>query len=135
ASVSLDPLLVLICVEKTARFHRAVRLAGAWALSILPEGAEPLARWFAAKGRPTGAQFADVGHHPSSVTGMPVLDDAVAMLGCRTWAWYDGGDHDIVVGEVVEARLIRPDARPLVHFAGGYHRLADEHADPGKPPR
>ena len=102
-SVSLEPLLVLVCVEKTARFHRAVSNRGAWTVSILGADGEAASRWFAEKGRPTGQQFAGHAHHPGPATGLPVLDAAIGVLECRTRAVYDGGDHDIVLGEVVGA--------------------------------
>ncbi|MDH4016127.1 MAG: flavin reductase family protein, partial [Actinomycetota bacterium] len=51
-SVSLDPLLALVCVERDSRFHSAVLAAGTWAVSFLPEGQEATARWFATRGRP-----------------------------------------------------------------------------------
>ena len=52
ASVSLDPLLVLVCVERESRFHEAIAATHAWGVSILPADAEPTARWLATKGRP-----------------------------------------------------------------------------------
>ena len=124
-SVSLDPLLVLVCVEKITRFHEAVLSSGAWTISVLPEDAEDVSRWFAEKGRPTHAQFADHPHHPAPVTGMPVLDIATAMLECRTRAVYDGGDHDIVIADVVGLWSDPRDRNPLLYVEGRYRRLAD----------
>jgi flavin reductase (DIM6/NTAB) family NADH-FMN oxidoreductase RutF len=124
-SVSLDPLLVLVCVEKITRFHEAVLSSGAWTVSVLPEDAEDVSRWFAEKGRPTNAQFADHPHHPAPVTGMPVLDVATATLECRTRAVYDGGDHDIVLADVVGLWSGPSDRRPLLYVEGRYRRLAD----------
>lgn len=128
-SVSLDPVLVLICVEKITRFHRAVLSSGSWTVSVLPAHAEETSRWFAEKGRPTGRQLADYGHHAGAVTGMPVLDDAIAVLECTTRAVYDGGDHDILLGDVVgvwaEPAAASDSARrePLVYFEGQYRQL------------
>jgi flavin reductase (DIM6/NTAB) family NADH-FMN oxidoreductase RutF len=122
-SVSLDPLLVLVCVEKITRFHEAVLSSGAWTVSVLPEGAEDVSRWFAEKGRPTRAQFADHPHHPGPITGMPVLDVATAMLECRTRAVYDGGDHDIVLGDVVSVWADPQPRRPLLYVEGRYRSL------------
>ena len=59
-SVSLDPLLALVCVERDSRFHSAVLAAGTWAVSFLPEGQEATARWFATRGRPLDGQFDQV---------------------------------------------------------------------------
>ena len=124
-SVSLDPLLVLVCVEKITRFHEAVLASGVWTISVLPEDAESVSRWFAEKGRPTKGQFADHAHHPGAVTGMPVLDIATAVIECRTWSVHDGGDHDIVVGEVVGVSADPAGRRPLLYVEGHYRKLAE----------
>jgi flavin reductase (DIM6/NTAB) family NADH-FMN oxidoreductase RutF len=120
-SVSLEPPLVLFGAEKVARFHDAVLAAGSWAVSVLAEDAEKIARWLATGGRPLDG----VAHHPGPVTGAPLLDGALATLECRTTAVHDGGDHSIVVGQVVavSASASSSGAGPLVHYAGAYRRL------------
>ena len=123
ASVSLDPPLVLFCAEKIARFHDAVLAEGAWAVSVLAEDDEKTARWLATRGRPLDGQLDGVAHHPGPVTGAPVLDDALAALECRTTAVHDGGDHSIVVGEVLAVTEPRAGGGPLLHYAGQYRRL------------
>lgn len=133
SSVSLEPLRVLICVEKTARFHRAVSNRGEWTVSILGDDGEAASRWFAEKGRPTGQQLAGHPHHPAPVTGLPVLDAAIGVLECRTRAVYDGGDHDIVLGDVIGAWADdEPDGAPdgeargpLLHYRGRYFTLGE----------
>ena len=109
-SVSLDPPLVLFCAEKIARFHDAVLAEGSWAVSILAEDDEKTARWLATRGRPMDGQLDGVAHHPGPATGAPLLDDALAVLECRTTAVHDAGDHSIVVGEV-EAVTAPPETR------------------------
>jgi flavin reductase (DIM6/NTAB) family NADH-FMN oxidoreductase RutF len=99
-SVSLDPPLVLFCAEKIARFHDAVLAEGAWAVSILAEDDEKTARWLALRGRLLDGQLDGVAHRPGPATGAPVLDEALAVLECRTTAVHDAGDHSIVVGQV-----------------------------------
>jgi flavin reductase (DIM6/NTAB) family NADH-FMN oxidoreductase RutF len=138
-SVSLAPPLVLFCAEKIARFHDAVVAAGWWAVCILGEDAEKTARWLATRGRPMDGQLSEVAHHPGPVTGAPVLDDALAVLECRTTAVHDGGDHSIVVGRVagVSGLADPPQHGPLVHHAGAYRRLALARygrLDPVQPP-
>ena len=125
-SVSLEPLLVLFCAEKIARFHDAVLAEGTWAVSVVAEDNEKTARWLATRGRPLDGQLDGVAHHPGPVTGAPVLDDALAVLECRTTAVYDGGDHTVVVGEVVGVSEPRADGEPLIHQAGRYRRLAPD---------
>jgi flavin reductase (DIM6/NTAB) family NADH-FMN oxidoreductase RutF len=125
-SVSLDPLLVLFCAEKIARFHDAVLGAGTWAVSVLDDESEKTARWLATRGRPLDGQLAAIGHHPGPRTGAPILDDALAAMECRTTAVHDGGDHSIVVGQVIGVSEPRPAGRPLLYYSSAYRRLADD---------
>src|SRR5450755_4294154 len=125
-SVSLDPLLVLFCAEKIARFHDAVLNAGTWAVSVLDEESEKTARWLATRGRPLEGQLAAIRHHPGPETGAPILDDALAAMECRTTAVHDGGDHSIVVGEVIGVTEPHPTGRPLLYYRSAYHRIADD---------
>lgn len=123
ASVSLDPPLVLVCVAKDVRFYDAVRAAPGWGVSVLGEGSRAVSEWLALPGRPLVGQLDRIPFHRAGRSRAPLLDAALATLDCRTWAWYDGGDHDIVVGEVVDLALPRPDGRPLVHYRGDYHQV------------
>lgn len=128
-SVSLDPLLVMFCSEKVARFHGAVLAAGSWAVSVLAEDAERTSRWLATRGRPLQGQLADHPHHPGPRTGAPVLDNAIASMECRTWQVYDGGDHSIVVGEVISVDSRRPDVGPLIYYDREYRHLDGGQSD------
>lgn len=123
-SVSLEPLLVLVCVEKEARFHDAVLESGNWAVSILDSHGRRAAEWFATRGRPLHGQLDRYPHRRGAVTGAALLDSALAWLECRTTAVYDGGDHDIVVGQVVDLELGGPDDAPLVYFRSHYRELS-----------
>jgi flavin reductase len=125
-SVSLEPLLVLFCAAKIARFHDAVLAAGVWAVSVLDDDSEKIARWLATRGRPLEGQLDTISHHPGPATGAPILDAALAALECRTTAVYDSGDHSIVVGEVVWISEPRADGEPLIHHGGRYRRLAPD---------
>jgi flavin reductase (DIM6/NTAB) family NADH-FMN oxidoreductase RutF len=129
-AVSLDPVLVLFCAEKIARFHDTVLEAGIWSVSVLDENAEKTARWLATRGRPLEGQLDQYGHHAGPVTGAPILDDALSALECRTTDVHDGGDHSIVVGEVVGVSVAETGLGPLVHHAGRYRRLAPDNSAP-----
>jgi flavin reductase (DIM6/NTAB) family NADH-FMN oxidoreductase RutF len=124
-AVSLEPLLVLVCVEKIARFHDAVLATGSWAVSVLGEESEKAAGWLATRGRPLAGQLDAFRHHAGQVTGAPILDDALTALECRTTAVHDGGDHSIVVGEVVAVTEPREAGEPLLYYAGRYRGLRD----------
>jgi flavin reductase len=123
-SVSLEPLLVLFCAEKIARFHDAVLASGFWAVSILDEGSEKAARWLATRGRPLHGQLDTIPHHPGPQTGAPILDGSLAAMECRTRGVHDGGDHTIVVGEVLGVTEPSGEGGPLLYHAGRYRRLA-----------
>ena len=125
-SVSLEPVRVLFCAEKIARFHDAVLAAGTWAVSVLDEDSEKLSRWLATRGRPLAGQLDGIACHPGPVTGAPILDGALSALECRTTAVHDGGDHTIIVGEVIGVTPARSDGRPLLHYAGEYRRLDED---------
>ncbi|MGH8868009.1 MAG: flavin reductase family protein [Actinomycetes bacterium] len=122
-SVSLDPPLVLVCVEKVTRFHRAILASRAWAVSVLAEDDRDAAVWFASRGRPLDTQLDGVLTVRGVRTGAAILGRALAAVECQTYAAYDGGDHTIVVGRVVGVSTPRPDARPLVYYTGRYHGL------------
>jgi flavin reductase (DIM6/NTAB) family NADH-FMN oxidoreductase RutF len=122
-SVSLDPLLVLVCVEQDARFHDAVLDAGHWGVSVLDESARGIAEWLATPGRPLVGQLDPVPHHRGPVTGVALVDASLAALECRTSEAHAGGDHVIVVGEVIGVELA-PDGRgPLVYHRSSYRTL------------
>ncbi len=128
-AVSVEPLLVLVCAEKVARFHDAVLATGTWAVSVLGEESEKTAAWLATRGRPLEGQLDTFRHHLGPVTGAPILDDALTAMECRTSAVHDGGDHSIVVGEVVAVTEPREAGAPLLYYAGRYRRLS---ASPGE---
>lgn len=123
ASVSLDPVLTLFCVDKVARFHAAVLASGHWAVSVLTVGQEDLSRRFAVRGRPLEDDFSDVQHTVGPHTGAAVVDGALAALECRTVSTVDAGDHTVVVGEVLGVSVPERDVEPLLYYEGRYRRL------------
>ena len=124
ASVSLDPLLVLVSVWEDARFLDAVLQSQVWGVSILPETGTGTADWLSSPGRPVLHQLDRVPHHRGPLTGVALLDDALATLECRTDAVHPAGDHSIVVGAVVAVEAPIDPGPPLVHHQGRYRRLA-----------
>lgn len=120
ASVSLDPLLVLVCVERQSRFGEAIAATDVWGVSLLPADAEATSRWFATKGRPLIGQLKRTAHHRSP-GGVAWFDGCLAALECRTTEIHPGGDHDIVIGEVVDLEIPPgADLEPLVYFRRRY---------------
>ena len=121
-SVSLTPPLVLVCVSRASRFHVAVLEAEAWCVSLLSADQAPVARHFANRGRDLLSQFDAVPFTPSPRSGTPVVDGALAWMECFTYGRHDGGDHTIVVGELVAAGTARPPGprAPLTYYQGTY---------------
>jgi 3-hydroxy-9,10-secoandrosta-1,3,5(10)-triene-9,17-dione monooxygenase reductase component len=117
-SVSLDPPLVLFCVGRTSTTWPRIERARRFAVNILGEHQEELSRLFAVKG---ADRFGQAAWHVG-VGGSPVLHDTLAYLDCEFWAEYEGGDHIIVVGRVLDLGVTY-DAGPLVFFRGKYARL------------
>lgn len=118
ASLSLDPPLVLVCIDRDANSHDCIRDAGSFSVNVLASDGERVARRFAEQ--ESGDKFDGIAHHVE-VSGAPVLDDALAWVDCRVHEVYPGGDHTIYIGEVLNG-----DARagePLVFFRGGYGRF------------
>jgi flavin reductase len=118
-SVSLDPLLVLFCVERESRFYEAVEASGRWGVSVLAESGRRHAQWFATRGRPLEGQFGAVPHHHGR-SGVLLLDDAIAWLECQTTQFIPAGDHAIVVGEVTNIPPMPDLANPLVYWTSQY---------------
>jgi flavin reductase (DIM6/NTAB) family NADH-FMN oxidoreductase RutF len=124
-SLSLDPLLVLFCCERDASLHGPLLSSGEWGVSVLGAEQQEQAAWFATRGGAGVDQFTDRSVTRGPVTGSPLLHDALAWLECRTWATYDGGDHTIVVGEVVHLALGK-DEPPLLYFRSTYRTVAED---------
>ncbi|MGP3957578.1 flavin reductase family protein [Nonomuraea sp. 3N208] len=120
-SVSLEPLLVLFCAEKVARFHDAVLEAGIWGVSVLPASMEDASRFFAHRGRPLNGQLTRWAHHRGE-SGVALFDEAIATLECTTTDVHEGGDHSIVVGAVT-AMGTPSEEMPLMYHEGRYKRL------------
>lgn len=117
-SLSLDPPLVLVCVDRRATTHHRLEQANAFAINILDENSAELSQHFASR-HPD--KFASVAHRPGQ-TGVLLLEAAIATLECRVVQQYPGGDHSIFVGEVLAANA-QDDRSPLLYFRSGYHAL------------
>jgi flavin reductase (DIM6/NTAB) family NADH-FMN oxidoreductase RutF len=116
-SVSLNPPLVLICIEKNASAYEALSAASGFVVNILAAAQEQIARRFAIVDID---RFEGVGYSRSQ-NGFAVLDDVLAVIECATFAMHDAGDHTIIVGEVEAARA--NNGTPLLYYRGGYAQL------------
>jgi flavin reductase (DIM6/NTAB) family NADH-FMN oxidoreductase RutF len=118
-SVSLDPLLILVCLVREARTCLAIQQAERFAVNILGEHQEELSRRFA---RPGQDHFdgLDVVTGPH---GLPLLPDCLAYLACQVTEIVQAGDHDVVFAEVDHCRVSADGGAPLLFFQGGYRKL------------
>jgi flavin reductase (DIM6/NTAB) family NADH-FMN oxidoreductase RutF len=123
ASVSMDPMLVLACIEVDARFHDAVQEAGTWGVSVLAADQRSTADWLATQGRPLHGQLDRVPHHRGT-TGVALLDGALATIECQTTDIHPAGDHSIVVGEVVSLGVAEHPGAALMYYRSRYGSLA-----------
>jgi 3-hydroxy-9,10-secoandrosta-1,3,5(10)-triene-9,17-dione monooxygenase reductase component len=119
ASLSLDPLLLLVCFDNRSRTLGTVRDAGRFAVNVLRAGQEELAHVFASK-RVGREKFEAVTHMDAH--GVPVLDGALAWLACDLRELYPGGDHTIGIGAVTHLDA-DPEGEPLVWYRGAYRPL------------
>ncbi|KUL41542.1 flavin reductase family protein [Actinoplanes awajinensis] len=115
-AVSLDPPLLLVCIEHNAVMHEALRSAGRFGVSVLAAGHAPLARYFADRRRPLGGeQFGPVDWQAGEHTGAPLITGALAHFECGLWRSYDGGDHTIFLGRLLGMGSGAEDEALLFH--------------------
>ncbi len=121
-SVSLDPILLLVCVDKNARALEELRQATAFGVSILGESQEGISNTFATRGDPEGGTLRGL-EFSQGETGAPLVGGAIAQLECEMGEHFEGGDHIIVMGKVVGGEILS-DEGPLLYFQGKYRRIA-----------
>ena len=114
-SISLNPVLVLVCLDLRLSGLQWFKDTQHFGISILSEHQEEISRMFAKKDaeRPPSIYF-------NGKLGMPLLKNSLAVMECKTTQIYEGGDHLIFLGEVDNAELVQPD-HPLLYFRGKYH--------------
>ncbi len=115
-SLSLDPLLALVCFENSARTLPIVREAGRFAVNVLSSHQEQLAAVFASK-LPEGEKLDVVAHRLEH--GLPIIEGSLAWAACQVRELIAGGDHTIGVGTVLAMGLGRGE--PLLWYGGRYH--------------
>jgi flavin reductase (DIM6/NTAB) family NADH-FMN oxidoreductase RutF len=124
-ALSLDPLRVLVCLTRGSRGRVLIRRSGAFSVNVLGSHQAHLSRYFADRDRPAGADaFRGVPVRPGR-TGCPVLLGAAGHLDCRVHEILAGGDHIIVVGDVVAVGS-DPEVEPLLFHRGHYRLLGSQ---------
>lgn len=123
-SVSLEPPLVMVSVRADSRMEDALSRVDHWAVSVLDAGQRTTAARFAMKGRVSDRLlFADLPHSRGGVSGAPLVDGALMAVECRTEQRISAGDHVLLIGRVLTARISAQDGAPLVYFRGQYRKL------------
>jgi flavin reductase (DIM6/NTAB) family NADH-FMN oxidoreductase RutF len=117
-SLSLDPPMVALAPAKSSTSWPRIAQAGSFCVNILESRQEALCRSFAVSG---GDKFTGVGWHPGS-TGSPVLEGALAWIDCRLGLIHDAGDHELVIGHVVELGV--GEGVPLLFYRGGFGQFS-----------
>ena len=117
-ALSLEPLLMLVSLHRESRTLAAVGRAGRFAINVLGSEQETVARQFSSRG-PSGEKWAGIDWEP--VDGTPWLDGALVSLSCKLRDRIPGGDHEILIGEVLSLRS--RDGSPLLFHRGAYPSL------------
>lgn len=119
SSVSLDPPMVLWCIDKGSDRLGIFEKSQHFAINVLAASHQELSGRFAKKGQP----YMDGVSYTTWETGCPIIPDAVAIFDCDKAASYDAGDHIIYVGKVRKFAAPEDAGKPLVFYKGGYCAL------------
>jgi flavin reductase (DIM6/NTAB) family NADH-FMN oxidoreductase RutF len=122
-SVSLDPLLFLVCVDKKANAHGELSKAKHFGVSVLGIDQQHVSNTFAKTALPEEGTLRGMSYRMGD-TGVPLLTGCLAALECEVHEFLEGGDHTIVIGRAV-AGCVDSDAPPLIFFRGRYRQIAD----------
>jgi flavin reductase (DIM6/NTAB) family NADH-FMN oxidoreductase RutF len=133
-SLSLDPTLLIVCPSKSSRFAQLLEIGANFSVNILGDHQEQDSNYFA------GTQQGGLGKDDAcgletwqGSHATPRLRDCVGAMACRVHQMHDGGDHWIVVGEVVDLYQVEAEPWPLLFFEGSYHhpsRMVGQHLEP-----
>jgi flavin reductase (DIM6/NTAB) family NADH-FMN oxidoreductase RutF len=123
SSLSLDPVLLLVCINNRLPAHEAIEESRCFVVNVLGEGQQELALHFA---RPSPDKFEGI--PLKSAHELPVLEEAVAYFVCDVHERFPGGDHSIFTGLVRECGVVR-GGRPLLYFRSGFGSLRDQHVE------
>src|SRR5271157_3995966 len=116
-SVSLDPPLILIAISKKSATHESLIHCSGFAVNFLADDQKSVSERFA--GRLEVADKFEGIDYSEGTTGSPIIKGARAVIECRPWKLYDGGDHSLMIGEVVRAAKLN-DKPPLVFYGQHY---------------
>lgn len=122
-SVSLDPLLLLVCVDRRARMAGLIVEAGRFAVNILRSDQELISRHFAGQPDP------DLALEVFTFAGVPALEGCLGILACTIERVIDGGDHIIVLAQVDAVRRDKDLDDPLLYYRGRYRQISEQNTE------
>jgi flavin reductase (DIM6/NTAB) family NADH-FMN oxidoreductase RutF len=121
-SVSLEPMLILVCVDKRAKMLSFLEKKKRFGVSVLKAGQEAISEYFAKREHSSEAEQRLGIHFRPTPSGAPVIDGTLLQMGCNLIASHVAGDHTIFVGEVDDAKV--HEGEPLLYFRGEYRKIA-----------
>jgi flavin reductase (DIM6/NTAB) family NADH-FMN oxidoreductase RutF len=116
-SVSIEPPLAMVSISKTSHVHSCFMGSNGFAVNFLADDQKSISERFA-RGDETAERFRGM-NYTAGLTGSPVIQGVRAVVECKKWRVYDGGDHSILIGEVVRAQKLN-DRPPLVYYGQQY---------------
>lgn len=119
-SVSMEPPLILVCIDKRAASHRSFEESENFVVNILGADQQHYSDLFASH----SAEKFETVEYEETDSGIPLLSDALVVLECRKANAHDSGDHTIFVGEIIKSNV--RDGEPLVYFHGNYRELRNQ---------
>ncbi len=120
-SVSLEPLLILVCVAESAQMHGVLHQRRRFGVNVLKTGQQAISEFFAQPEQPVDAERALGIRFRWTSQGIPLLEDALIQLACNVVSTYAAGDHTIFLGEVLSADI--DPGEPLLYYRRDYHHL------------
>jgi flavin reductase (DIM6/NTAB) family NADH-FMN oxidoreductase RutF len=121
-SVSLDPMLILVCVDHRAKMLPLLEKKRHFGVSVLKAGQEAISEYFAKREHSREAEQRLGIHFRTTPGGAPIIDGTLLQMGCRVVSSHVAGDHTIFIGEVHDAEMY--EGEPLLYFRGGYRKIA-----------
>lgn len=123
SSVSLEPPLLLVCVDRDNHSNKVISDGGAFTVNILAEDQQELSDTFARPGAGKAEALATIGSSRGP-SGSPVIDGCLAYLDCELFASHRAGDHTIFIGKVLKADVSDTDKKPLLYWNGSYAKIS-----------
>ncbi len=120
-SVSLDPMLILVCVDERAKILPLLHKKKRFGISVLKQGQQAVSEYFAQAEQNAEAEHRLALHYRSTPSGVPVLEGTLLQLSCSVVSAHVAGDHTIIVGKVEDGEI--QSGEPLLFFRGEYRHI------------